>query len=298
MNLTALGKWLLPAALALALVPVAAQLGQATPVADPALSHATGSVYLAPHRAIYDLRLVNAHGSRGIDGVAGRILYDFSGNACEGYTLEFRQVSDMESSEGRSVVSDMRSLTWEDGKARSFRFNTTNNLNDQRTTHVNGDAARGEKAVRVRLTKPARHAFSVSAHTVFPTEHVARIIAAARAGKSILSFPVYDGSDTGLKVYDTLTVIGKEIPPGAQPPHDAAAKVPALAKLARWPVTISYFERESAAKQQTHEQKPTYAISFELYENGISRALLLYYSDFTLAGKMTALTLKTPKPCK
>ena len=43
---------------------------------------------------------------------------------------------------------------------------------------------------------------------------------------------------------------------------------------------------------------PTYVISFELYENGVSRALLLQYSDFTLAGKMTALTLKKPKPCK
>jgi hypothetical protein len=298
MNMTALGKRLLPAALALALVPVAVAPGFAAPVADPALSHAAGSVYLAPHRAIYDLSLVNARGSRSIDGVAGRILYDFSGNVCEGYTLDFRQVSDMESSEGRSVVSDMRSLTWEGGKARSFRFSTTNNLNDQRATHVAGNAARGEKAVRVRLNKPARHSFSVPADAVFPTEHVARIIAAARAGKSILSFPVYDGSDTGLKIYDTVTVIGKEIPPGAQPPHDAAAKVPALAKLARWPVTIGYFERESAAKQQTHEQTPTYAISFELYENGISRALLLYYSNFTLAGKMTALTLKTPKPCK
>ena len=192
----------------------------------------------------------------------------------------------------------MRSLTWEDGEARSFRFNTTNNLNDGSTSHVDGNAVRGEQTVRVHLNKPARHAFSVPADAVFPTEHVARIIAAARAGKSLLSFPVYDGSDTGLKLYDTLTVIGKEIPPGAQPPNDAAAKVPALAKLARWPVTIGYFERESAAKRQTHEQTPTYAISFELYENGISRALLLYYSNFTLAGKMTALTLKTPKPCK
>ncbi len=298
MNLTALGKRLAPAALALALLPLAVEAGGAAPIADPALNSAAASVVLAPHRAIYDLSLVSSRGTRGIDGVAGRILYDFSGNACAGYTLDFRQVSDMESSEGSSVVSDMRSFTWEDGEARSFRFKNTNNLNDQRITHVDGDAVRRDKAVRVRLTKPARHAFSAPPGAVFPTEHVRRIIEAARVGKTILSFPVYDGSDTGLKLYDTMTVIGREIPPGAEPPHDAAATVPALAKLARWPVTISYFEHETAAKQQTHEQQPTYAISFELYENGISRKLLLYYSDFTLAGKMTALTLKTPKPCK
>ena len=37
-------------------------------------------VLLAPHRAIYELKLAKSHGSRGIQAVRGRILYDFSGN--------------------------------------------------------------------------------------------------------------------------------------------------------------------------------------------------------------------------
>ena len=124
-----------------------------------------------------------------------------------------------------------------------------------------------------------------------------RIIIAAREGKSILEFPVYDGSETGEKVYSTLTVIGKPIAPGAKPPDDAAAKVPELGKLTRWPVTISYFEQQSAKQEQTGEQTPVYAISFELYENGISRALVLEYTDFSIKGEMTSLELKKPKPC-
>jgi hypothetical protein len=298
MTLFAPGKWFAALLLAAAFAAPAAA-APAAPVAVPGPSGgASNEVVLAPHRAVYDLKLLKSRGTRGIDAVTGRILYDFSGNACEGYALDFRQVSDMESGAGHSVVSDMRSVTWEDGKARSFRFNTENKLNDRRTTHVDGRAKRGDKAVEVQLTKPARQKFSLAAGAVFPTEHMRRVIAAAREGKTLLSFPVYDGSDTGLKVYDTLTVIGKAIPPGGKPPKDAAAKVPAMAKLARWPVTISYFEQQSAAERQTHEQTPTYAISFELYENGISRGLLLQYSDFTLSGEMTALTLKKLKPCK
>ena len=288
------GKWFAALLLATAFAAPAAA-APAAPVAAPAPG---AEVFLAPHRAIYDLKLLKARGTRGIDAVEGRILYDFSGNACDGYKLDFRQVSDMESGEGHSAVSDMRSVTWEDGKARSFTFNTVNKLNDHGTTHVDGHAERSDKAVQVRLTKPERQSFTVPAAAVFPTEHMRRIIIGAREGKTLLSFPVYDGSDTGLKIYDTLTVIGKEIPPGGKPPEDAAAALPAMAKLARWPVTISYFEQQGAAQQQSGEQKPTYVISFELYENGISRALLLQYSDFTLSGKMTALTLKKPKPCK
>jgi hypothetical protein len=45
------------------------------------------------------------------------------------------------------------------------------------------------------------------------------------------------------------------------------------------------------------EQAPAYAIGFELYENGISRALVLDYNDFVVSGKLSSLELKQPKPC-
>ena len=64
---------------------------------------------------------------------------------------------------------------------------------------------------------------------VFPTEHMVRVIEAARAGKTILDFPVYDGSDTGDKVFDTLTVIGHKIAPDERNHDDAAAAEPKLA---------------------------------------------------------------------
>ena len=60
-------------------------------------------------------------------------------------------------------------------------------------------------------------------------------------------------------------------------------------------MTISYFEK--AKPQKTSEQTPVYAIGFELYENGISRALSLDYNDFVVTGKLSSLEIKKPKPC-
>ncbi len=254
-------------------------------------------VFLAPHRAIYDLKLARSKGSHGLEAVRGRILYDFSGNACDGYQLQFRQVSELDSGEGKTALSDLRSTTWEAGNAQTFRFNSENLIDDKRTDRVDGHAERSAKMVAINLSKPKDKNFTAPVSAVFPTEHMRRIIAAAREGKSILDFPVYDGSESGEKLYNTLTVIGQPIAPGAKPPDDATAKFPELAKLTRWPVTISYFEQRDAAAEQTGEQTPAYAISFELYENGISRALVLDYSDFTIKGEMTSLEMKKPKPC-
>jgi hypothetical protein len=255
-------------------------------------------VNLAPHRAIYDLKLAKAHGAARVEGVRGRILYDFSGNPCEGYALQFRQVSELDSGEGKSALSDLRSTTWEDAAAKNFRFNSQNLLNDRQTDAVDGHAERSAQAISVSLTKPKEKQFTEPANAVFPTEHMRRIIEAAREGKTILSFPVYDGSESGEKLYNTLTVIGRVIAPGTKPVDDAGANMAELAKLRRWPVAISYFEQESAEKEQSGEQTPVYAIGFELYENGISRALTLDYTDFTISGKMTSLELKKETPCK
>jgi EipB-like len=290
MNITTGGRLWIRSILAMGIAGAA--VGWPAFAAPPA-----DQVLLAPHRAIYDLKLSKSRGSRGIEGVRGRILYDFSGNACEGYELQFRQVSELDSGEGKAALSDLRSTTWEDGEATKFRFNSENLFNEHQTDAVDGHAERSTKTVAVSLSKPKEKSFTVPAGAVFPTEHMRRIIAAAREGKSVLEFPVYDGSETGEKLYNTLTVIGRAIPPGEKPPNDATAKLPAFAKLTRWPVTISYFDKTDAKTELGGEQTPVYSIGFELYENGISRALVLDYTDFTISGEMTSLELKTAKPC-
>src|SRR6187431_2084072 len=53
----------------------------ASPQAAPSTS-GTGKIDLAPHRAVYDLKLATSRGKRPIEAVRGRILYDFTGNSC------------------------------------------------------------------------------------------------------------------------------------------------------------------------------------------------------------------------
>jgi len=265
-------------------------------VALPSPAFAQGNAMaLAAHRAVYDLKLSSTRGKQAMQTVRGRILYDFSGSACEGYALQFRQVSELDSGEGKVAVSDLRATSWEEGAAKRLRFHSQNFLNDRLREAVDGEARRKDGGVAVRLTKPKDKSFDLKTDVVFPTEHVRRIIAAARQGKTLLQLAVYDGSDNGEKTYDTLTVIGKPIAPNEHKPTDAAAGQAALAGLTRWPVTISYFDR--AVAEQKGEQTPVYAITFELYENGVSRALLLDYGNFVLSGVMTSIEMKDIKPC-
>ena len=249
------------------------------------------------HQALYDLSLMKSRGSNSINSARGRILYNFSGSACEGYTSEFRQVSELDSGEGKVTLSDLRSTSWEDGAGQSYRFTIDARMNDADSSPVDGVAERADDHITVKLKQPVSKTFTLDGATVFPTEQIQRIIAAAREGKSVLELMVYDGSDNGEKVYNTLSVIGQPIPGDrtiAAPDPSTANDV--MKSLTRWPVTVSYYDRDAKAKDG--EQTPVYAMSFELYENGVSRALVLDYNDFVISGALGKFDVKDSKPCK
>jgi hypothetical protein len=259
-------------------------------------ARAAGPGFLS-HQALYELSLVKSRGANAINGARGRILYNFSGSSCEGYTSEFRQVSELNSGEGKLTLSDLRSTSWEDAAGKSYRFKIDTRMNDAEAPPVDGLAERVGNQITVKLKQPVAKTFSLEGSVVFPTEQINRIIDAARGGKSVLELMVYDGSDNGEKVYNTLSVIGQPIPGDrsiASP--DPSTANDKMKVLTRWPVTVSYYDRDARAKDG--EQTPVYAMSFELFENGVSRALVLDYNDFVISGALGKFDVRDSKPCK
>src|SRR5436190_18794617 len=231
-------------------------------------ARAAGPGFLS-HQALYELSLVKSRGSNSINSARGRILYNFSGSTCEGYTSEFRQVSELNSGEGKLTLSDLRSTSWEDAAGKSYRFKIDTRMNDADAAPVDGMAERVGDHITVKLKQPVAKTFNLEGKIVFPTEQIQHIIAAARDGKSVLELMVYDGSDNGERVYNTLT---------------------------RWPVTVTYYDRDAMAKDG--EQTPVYAMSFELFEKGVALALMLDYNDFVISGAMVKFDVRDSKPCK
>jgi hypothetical protein len=260
-------------------------------------AEAAASGAFLPHQALYELSLLKSRGSNSISSARGRILYSFSGSACEGYTSEFRQVSEMNTGEGKVSLSDLRSTSWEDASGKTYRFKIDSRLNDTESSPVDGLAERTGDHITVKLKQPQAKTFTLDGATVFPTEQIQRIIAAAKEGKSVLELSVYDGSDNGEKVFNTLSVIGRPIPGDktiASP--DPSTQNDVMKTMTRWPVTVSYYDRET--KPTEGEQTPIYAMSFELFENGVSRALVLDYNDFVISGALGKFDVKDSRPCK
>jgi hypothetical protein len=253
---------------------------------------AADRVALLPHRAIYDLSLDTSREAKGLDGAKARIVFDFSGDACDGYQLNFRQVTQLDASEGGRRVIDSRTSYSEAGDGSRFRFINENRFENGPNDKTDGEARRTADGYKVSVKPPKASESSFGHDVLFPSAQLKAVIRAARAGATTYNAPLFDGSDDGKQVYETLTVIGRKIPGVPSVSLEKSLQKPAFDNVARWPVTMSYFKRGSA------EATPSYIVSFELFENGVTRAVRLDYGEFALKGNFTSLDLLPVTACE
>ncbi len=194
---------------ALLLASVSANAWAGAPAASAAA--ATG---LIAHRAVYDLELKDASDRSGIAGMYGRMVYEFDGSYCQGFTTNFRFVTQIDT--GDSVrVSDQQTKTFENLKDGKFTFDTKSFTDDQLDKEVNGAAQDQPDGVKVDLKQPASRELQL-AESRFPTEHMLDVIQNAKDGKRFFEARVFDGSDDGDKALATTTIVGKQQTPGCR----------------------------------------------------------------------------------
>jgi hypothetical protein len=258
-----------------------------------ALAEAAPVLPLASHRAAYDISLADTSGPTPSSAQTpisanGLIAYEFRGSACEGYTSNFRQMTEMERSEGDPISMQVNANSFEEGNGKSMRFQI-DSQSVQDTPPVAGMATRGDNDdMRVVLTKPKAQTLDFGHEVLFPTQHIERLIEVAKQGGGPMQARVYDGSDTGAKIFATMSVVGKE----ATKPDEDTQTASALSGVRRWPVVISYFN------EATTDAPPEYTLSFDLYENGVSGSLKLDYGAFALRARLRKLEILPTTACK
>ena len=238
---------------------------------------------LAPHRAVYDIMLQDASERSGITGINGRMVYEFNGSACEGYTVSFRFVTQIDTAEV-SRMTDQQTTTYEDAEGKSFNFVTKSFVDQALDREIKGVARREDGATQVKIDRPADNDISLAA-TQFPTQHLVELIDKAEAGENFYETNLFDGSENADRIMTTTVIIGKPDETAADDEEFRAAK--AIEPKKFWPVSIAYFDLSKA----DGEELPDYRIDFKLHENGITRDLVMDYGDFSMKGKLVDLAV-------
>jgi hypothetical protein len=267
-------------------VPLAGLLGAAAPQPGPA---APAGIPV-PHRAVYEIGLAETQERSGITSASGRMVFEVEGSACEGYTMSQRMVVRLGNAEGADRLLDFRVSSFESGDGAVYRFASRTAINDQVVENVTGLAKRTGRGIQVKLENPDEKTVSLGAQALFPSQHLHAILDAARADRRFVSAEIYEGAGKGESADTATAVIGG--------PEQTAGSEPVTGGKVRWPVSIAYFENDPQSEPASGEQTPSYQMSFLLYENGVTRDLMMDYGDYVLSGTLESIDALEPSPCE
>ena len=256
-------------------------------LASSAASAATMSM-LAPHRAVYDLELKDASDRSGIKALRGRMVYEFNGSVCDGFTTTFRYVTKIDNGENERLT-DQQTTTFESGDGKDFEFLTKNYVDKAIDKETRGKAKLGDAGLSVEVTKPTETKYQLE-KSFFPTTHLVDLLSRAEKGETFYETQIFDGTEDADRTLTTTVILGAKNKAHSEGDDKDIASVKGADY---YPVSISYFDPKSEAGEET----PVYQIGFKLYENGVTRDLIMDYGDFVLTVKLVDLKLFDKPNC-
>lgn len=230
---------------------------------------------IVPHRAVYEIELARTDEGSGVKSASGRMVFEVTGGACEGYRMRQRMVVNIGDEDGNTGRLDFRVSTFESGIGDLYSFDSETTMNNETIDAVEGEARRLGAKIEVTLKEPSKKTVLLDGEVLFPSQHLLAIIQAALAERRFLSVDVYEGSGTGESSDEAAAVIGNVSHTSQEDLFGEGVR--------QWPVSIGYFDDGSEANRHIGEELPSYQMSFMLRENGVASDLLLDYGDYALS---------------
>lgn len=240
---------------------------------------------LTPHEAVY--RMTLGPGSKAVDvaSAEGLMVYRAS-RECGGWTIENRTAIRYSQASGETVEDKWMFASWEADDALSYRFRVLHETNDEEN-RIAGTAkleAAGGAGV-ASYSAPEERTVELPAGTLFPTDHLGRLLAVAEAGEKIFSRVVFDGT-TEENPYLVNVVIAPLPPPASSPAQAAGA-----------PAVPFYWTRGAFFPYREDSEVPEFEMTIEMRGDGIAERVEQVFEDMTLRGTLLSVKLLPQPEC-
>lgn len=241
------------------------------PVAAQNAGQGGGGVDIVPHRAVYVLSLGRTRQGANITGARGALVMEWA-KSCAGWTVKQRLQLDLTNNDGDTVSTDSNFSSFESLDGLNYRFTSRDTRAGQVIEDLEGSAkltAPGGPG-HADFARPEGRRFDLPEGTLFPTRHIAELIASARNGERVVYRPVFDGAslDGPLAVN---AVIGK----ATAKPTGPAAREP-LTNRPSWRLRLAFFPLKDS------KAEPDYELGFRLFDNGVADSYLIDYGAFSV----------------
>ena len=134
----------------------------------------------------------------------------------------------------------------------------------------------GDSSGEAFFTMAPETAIDLPTDTLFPVQHVQRILQLAEEGEKMVAATVFTGAEPDSALMRTSTVVG-----GWR--DEPATDLGPLAEDGYWQINVAYFKPSSTSAE------PEYEIQFSMQANGLVREYEINYGDFSIMANLKSV---------
>ncbi|MAK18084.1 MAG: hypothetical protein CMN41_05510 [SAR116 cluster bacterium] len=239
---------------------------------------------LVAHKAFYEMEMGDKMQNSHIVSVMGRSVFamerDCTGwRSVEDYMIQFV----IDNGGADRVLSHFES--WEADSGDKYSFDIMEESSFEGRKDFGGFVQLDmESAGEAVFTMTPDTVVDLPTDTVFPVQHVRRILAEADAGEKMISANVFTGAEPDSALMRTSTVVGG----WREAPDDELGQ---LGEDGYWQINVAYFKPSATTSE------PEYVIKFEMQRNGLVRGYEIDYGDFSIEASLTSVEPVESKSC-
>ena len=228
------------------------------------------ALQLLSHKATYTLNVENIKNSF-LEGGQGQTFFEIQ-EVCDGWNVREDYVLIYELPNKKSAKSFSSFTTFENkiSTKHSFQLTEKSDLNGE--NDYQGFVEKNKKNISGSMINRNIKKLTFNKNTLFPLEHLKRVIQKAKAGQTIFNADVFFGNEESNPIKTVSTVISNKRRAKVHNNNVSAVMV--------WPMKIAFY---SKAENKT---SPDYEISLELDDVGVVYSYKVDYGDFEVIAKL------------
>ena len=229
------------------------------------------SSQLLSHKATYILNVENIKNSF-LEGGQGQTFFEIQ-EVCDGWNVREDYVLIYELPNKKSAKSFSSFTTFENKTSTKHSFQLTEKSDLNGENDYQGFVEKNKKNISGSMINRNIKKLTFNKNTLFPLEHLKRVIQKAKAGQTIFNAEVFFGNEESNPIKTVSTVISNKRRAKVHNNKNVSA-------VMVWPIKIAFY---SKAENKT---SPDYEISLELDEVGVVYSYKVDYGDFEVIAKL------------
>jgi hypothetical protein len=238
---------------------------------------------LAPHRALYSVKLGSSKNGGHVSDITGKMFFSLADD-CHAWNIEQKMQVRFYYSEGEvsDNTSDLISRENKDGSNYVF-YSRRKNDNDAPEI-LRGEANLTDNGLgKASYGGDAGKQIAFMSATTFPVHHTLELLKQARSGKNFFTTDVFDGADEN--GYNQISAfIGSAVAADTNKmtPAKAEAKSAdeALTNQTGYPIRMAFFAPNN------DRGSPDYEMDMVLLDNGVIKSMRVDYGDFSMTADL------------